>query len=94
MKGHIPYGIALAYLAMKKRGPDSPAYNAPNIKLVLRNDGKYCEPTWDALMLVRETMGQDLLELLDPIAKLVAGKLGALATAPALRVGLATSALC
>ena len=75
MKGQIPYGAALAYLAMKKRerGPGDPSYGC--VRFQLREDKRYCEPSLEALTLMVQTMGEDLLLLLDPIARLVAGTL-------------------
>ena len=63
---------------MKKReagGPGDQSYRSPTVRFQARPDKRYCEPSYEALMLVVETMGKDLLELLDPIARLVAGTL-------------------
>ena len=74
LKGEVPYGACLAYLAMKKRAGDQ-EYQSPLVKFQFKVDVRYCEPSLEALTLMSRTMGKDVLELLDPIARLVAGTL-------------------
>ena len=71
MGGGIPYGVALAYLAQKK-GSGDPEFCAEMMRFYMRQD-KYAEPSAQALALMVKNMGQDILDLLSPIAELVEG---------------------
>ena len=67
--GSVPYGTALAYLAQKRGSGDQ---QFTTIKFNMLPD-MYCEPSYEAYNLMVKTMGQDLLDLLEPIAELVEG---------------------